>query len=579
MLSIYREFEAFIGHQKGKLRGSIALVVLESFFQLTKIIAVYLLLEAILSDTLDTKRIWLCVGVMAVGIICAIIIRAKSSMMQTEIGYDTAANKRLEIGEHLKYVPMGYFSKKSLGRITSIATNTCNNFQTVATMVMIQFAGGLANGLLVTLLLLQFNWRLGLVSMAAIVIFFISLGVIGRRSEQIAKQKAELDGKLSEKTLEYVQGMQVVKSFNVGDDTGSEYVRAVEEHRDLSFKIEFITIPILFVQVFLIRLLAVLIMLLSLTECFAGRIPVHETMVMLFAAFLLFNHLESAGAFAMMFKIMKASMDSINAIEETPVMDIDGRDRQPENYNIEFQDVDFSYDKRRVLKKVNLKIPEKRTTAIVGPSGSGKTTMINLIARFWDVDSGCITLGGDDVRKYKLDSLWTNISAVFQDVYLFNDTIENNIKFGRAEATREEVEAIAKRAHCHEFITALPNGYDTVIGEGGSSLSGGEAQRISIARAMMKDAPIIFFDEATANVDPENESLLQEAIRDLTKDKTVIMIAHRLKTVVHADQIVVMNEGRVEAVGRHEELLRKDGTYRDFIERREHVIGWRLASE
>ena len=245
-------------------------------------------------------------------------------------------------------------------------------------------------------------------------------------------------------------------------------------------------------------------------------------------------------------------------------MDIDGKEIQPENYDIRLSDVTFSYDKRKIIDGVSLSIPEKTTTAIVGPSGGGKSTLCNLIARFWDVDSGEVTLGGVNVKEYSMNSLMNNFAFVFQSVYLFADTIENNIKFGRQDAS-------------HDFISKLPNGYNTVIGEGGATLSGGEKQRISIARAIMKDAPIIILDEATANVDPENEKELVEAVDTLTKEKTIIMIAHRLKTVRHADQIVVVEKGQIVQKGTHEQLMKQEGIYKRFVDAREQAVSWKLA--
>ena len=274
---------------------------------------------------------------------------------------------------------------------------------------------------------------------------------------------------------------------------------------------------------------------------------------------------------------MCVCVDKANTILELDTMDIDGKEIKPQNCNIELDHISFSYDRRKIIDDVSLSIPEKTTTAIVGPSGGGKSTLCNLIARFWDVDEGKVTLGGVNVKDYSMNSLMNNFSFVFQTVYLFADTIENNIKFGRQDATHEEVVAAAKKACCHEFISQLPNGYDTVIGEGGSSLSGGQKQRISIARAIMKDAPVVILDEATANVDPENEKDLMDAIEALTKEKTIIMIAHRLKTVRHADQIVVVDKGRIAQQGTHEQLMTQDGIYKRFVDAREQAVSWKLA--
>ena len=275
-------------------------------------------------------------------------------------------------------------------------------------------------------------------------------------------------------------------------------------------------------------------------------------------------------------RVVDVSVTRAQEILDTPQMDITGEMITPENRDLAAENVEFSYEKRKVIDGISAQIPEKTTTAIVGPSGGGKTTLVNLLARFWDVDAGTVTLGGRNVKDYDMDSLMENFSFVFQNVYLFHDTIANNIRFGQPDAPMEKVIEAAKKACCHEFIEALPEGYDTVIGEGGASLSGGEKQRISIARAMMKDAPVIFLDEATANVDPENENDLMKAIQALTKEKTVIMIAHRLKTVEHADQILVVDHGKIVQQGAHENLMKEEGIYRNFISERREAASWKV---
>ena len=278
-------------------------------------------------------------------------------------------------------------------------------------------------------------------------------------------------------------------------------------------------------------------------------------------------------------RVVDVSVSRAQEILDTPQMDITGEMITPENRDLAAENVEFSYEKRKVIDGISAQIPEKTTTAIVGPSGGGKTTLVNLLARFWDVDAGTVTLGGRNVKEYDMDSLMENFSFVFQNVYLFHDTIANNIRFGQPDAPMEKVIEAAKKACCHEFIEALPDGYDTVIGEGGASLSGGEKQRISIARAMMKDAPVIFLDEATANVDPENENDLMKAIQALTKEKTVIMIAHRLKTVEHADQILVVDHGKIVQQGTHENLMQEEGIYRNFISERREAASWKVKRQ
>ncbi len=298
--------------------------------------------------------------------------------------------------------------------------------------------------------------------------------------------------------------------------------------------------------------------------------------VIVISSFIIYASLETAGNYSSLLRVVDVSVDRAQEILDTPQMDISGEVISPETKDITAQDITFSYEKRNVIDGISLHIPEKTTTAIVGPSGGGKTTLVNLLARFWDVSRGTVSLGGRNVKAYDMDSLMSNYSFVFQSVYLFHDTIANNIRFGQPDAPMEDVIAAAKKACCHEFISALPDGYDTVVGEGGASLSGGERQRISIARAMMKDAPVIFLDEATANVDPENENELMKAIQALTAEKTVIMIAHRLKTVEHADQILVVDHGRIVQQGTHASLMEQDGIYKDFIGQRREAASWKV---
>ena len=288
--------------------------------------------------------------------------------------------------------------------------------------------------------------------------------------------------------------------------------------------------------------------------------------------------LEMAGALSFMLPTIDNAMDRIQEVDSAPFLDGSGRITDSDNNDIVLENIDFSYENCKVIDDVSLLIPQRTSCAIVGPSGSGKTTLVNLMARFWDVDSGSVKLGGVDVREWKFDEFMTHFAMVFQNVYLFNDTIENNIKFGRPSASHEEVVQVAKAARCHDFIAALPDGYDTVLGEGGANVSGGEKQRISIARALLKDAPIVLLDEATANVDPENEAELQSAIETLTRDKTVIMIAHRLKTVRNADQIVVLDKGRIVQRGTHAQLLEQGGIYASFVQMRRRAIGWKVGA-
>ena len=377
--------------------------------------------------------------------------------------------------------------------------------------------------------------------------------------------------------MEYIQGMSVVKAFGLEKDNNQKVQKSIDDSSKKALGVEYTVVPWMALQELILRVFSIVIAGSTLFFYAAGTMELSRCLLMLIASFMIYRELESAGNISSMLQMLNTSMDKANEIDQTPVMDIDGDDLTSKDSSIVFEHVSFSYQKSKILDDVSLCIPARTTTAIVGPSGSGKTTLCNLIARFWDVDGGSIQVGGRDVRDYKLDSLMKNISMVFQNVYLFQDTIENNIKFGKPHASHEEVVVAAKAACCHDFICALPDGYDTVVNEGGGSLSGGEKQRISIARAMLKDAPIILLDEATASVDPENEAELQKAIEALTHDKTIVMIAHRLKTVRHADQILVLDQGHIIQKGTHEELAGQPGLYLDFLNARKEAIGWKLV--
>ena len=310
----------------------------------------------------------------------------------------------------------------------------------------------------------------------------------------------------------------------------------------------------------------------------AGEIELTYVIIVAFLSMSIFGTVEPIADSAHVLAIINNALDKLEDLSEGGLLDSEGKNIKPENFDIEFKNVDFSYDnKRRILSDVSFRLPEGSTTAIVGPSGSGKTTICNLIARFYDVSSGSISVGGHNVKEYTCDSLLSNISMVFQNVYLFNDTIRANICFGRDNVTEAEMIEAAKKARCHDFIMELPNGYDTVIGEGGGTLSGGQKQRISIARAILKDAPIIILDESTASIDPENEHLIQGAITELSKGKTVIIIAHRLATIESVDQILVVDNGKLIEKGTHSELVLKKGKYSEFVKIRQKAENWQIA--
>lgn len=577
MLKILFKFFDFCGKEnKRKLYISLLLGTLLALFEALRIPAIYVMLGGVIEGQITNSIIWESFGIMLVSVIGGSIIRYRSTMLQTEAGYRTCANKRIEIAEHLRYLPMGYFNKNSLGYITSVTTNTMESLADVATRVVMLTTQGTLTTVLITLMILIYDWRIGIVVVVGVCLFFLANTGLQRQSQRLAPKKQKVDSRLVEKILEYVQGISEVKAYNLTGDTSEKLNQAIDDNVDCNFECEIRFIPFMFLQNLVTKLTGVVMCGLSLYLLIQGSMELLVCVIMMICSFILYSSLESAGSYSALLRSVDVSVDKANEILSLPPMDIDGKDAVPQNCNIDVEDISFSYDKRRIIDGITVHIPEKTTTAIVGPSGGGKTTLCNLISRFWDVSDGSVKLGGMDVKDYSMDSLMKNFSFVFQSVYLFQDTIANNIRFGQPEAPMEQVIEAAKKACCHDFIMQLPEGYDTVIGEGGASLSGGEKQRISIARAIMKDAPVIILDEATANVDPENEKELVEAIEALTKEKTILMIAHRLKTVRNANQILVVDKGRIVQKGTHGELMEEEGIYKRFVNARELAVGWKL---
>ena len=543
MFSVLKKISDFAGTRRGLLKKSMAVAFLGAVFAALQFAALMLTLDILVGGV--DLRIWPVIGVMMVSVVGRAACSYWSTNAETETGYFMVAEKRIHIGDRLRYIPMGYFNDNSLGNITAVVTTTLSDVENNAARCLVSVIGGFLNTLGLCLGLTVADWRLGLLAIVGILAY---LGVTELSQRAMlktgpARQHAQMN--LVEAVLEYIQGMSVVKSYGLDKDSGQAVQRTVDESCDKALSLEKSVIPWMGLRQVVVRVFSVAIAVCALAFYSGGTLSLARCLLMLVASFMLYAELESAGNMADNLQMLGASMDKANSIDDTPVMDIDGAELTTADASVEFQDVSFAYGDRTILDHVSLTVPSGSTTAVVGPSGGGKTTLCNLIARFWDVQSGKITVGGYDVREYKLDSLMKNISMVFQSVYLFNDTVENNIKFGRPDATHEQVVAAARAACCHDFIMALPDGYDTVLGEGGGSLSGGEKQRISIARAMLKDAPIVILDEATASVDPENEAELQAAISALTRGKTLIMIAHRLNTVRNADQILVLSGGHI----------------------------------
>ena len=586
MFEILNRFFNFCDKEnRDKFYAAIVLGVVNSFFMALRIAAIAVMVQGVIRAVMGTeafavKTIWLSFGIMVFSLTAAIITKKNVSMWQTEGGYRTCAQKRIQIAEHLRYVPMGYFNQNSLGQITSVTTNTMELMGDVATRAVMLVMQGLLDSALIIVMIFFFDWRIALVALAGFCAFqfvnvFMRLAVRGVSMEKSLADEAQI-----EKVLEHIQGIAEVKAYNLTGKRSKELNAVIDRAKKVCMKMELRCIPIAAIQSIVSKFSGVAIAMSSIYFYLNGTMPLEKCAVMLICSFMLFTALEAGGNYSALLRVIDIGVQKAQAILDIPTMDIDGKQEAAAAKNapldISATDISFAYEKRKIIDGVSLQIPERSKIAIVGPSGGGKTTLCHLLSRFWDVDKGSVALGGVDVRDWSMDDLMANFSFVFQNVYLFHDTIANNIRFGQPDAPMKKVIAAAKKACCHDFISALPNGYDTVIGEAGASLSGGEKQRISIARAIMKGAPIIILDEATANVDPENERDLMAAVSELTKEKTVIMIAHRLKTVRDADQIVVIDNGKIAEQGKHKTLAKSGGIYAHFIDSRKQAVSWKI---
>ena len=570
------------GEFKGKLYLGFVMTFFSHIFAAMPLaLAAYtvgLLIESQKAGTpFDTSWIWKCIVIQIVLVLLRFLFDYFRARLQEPISYQLTARDRLAIGDALKRVSLGYFQQMSTGNILNSITTGLGTLENMGIRMIDNFVGGYLNFLVIFVSLALFSPVTALIALAAAALSFLCLLAISHYSAQNAPVEAAANRDMTGAILEYARGLAVVKSFGKSGASMDSVRKAVADSRRIHLKIEWGYLPANALHLLALKCGSVGLALAASLMCLNGRMDFSIALMFIFFSFSIFASLEPISDSAHTLSVINDAMDQLDALRGEHLIDADGRDIPLDRFDIEFRHVTFGYDSRPVLRDVSFAIPEKTSTAIVGPSGSGKTTICSLLARFYDPQEGSVCVGGHNLRELTCDSLLSNISMVFQNVYLFNDTIRANICFGRPDATEEEMIAAAKKARCHDFIMALPNGYDMVVGEGGGTLSGGERQRISIARAMLKDAPIIILDEATASIDPENEHLIQSALSELTRGKTILTIAHRLATIQNADQILVVDDGRIAERGTHDELMRHNGVYRRFIEIREKAEGWRIA--
>lgn len=499
------------------------------------------------------------------------------AVTQESVGCEATAEQRIRLGNIFKRVSLGFFNSNNMGEISSAVTTDLSFIEMLSMNMINTVVNGYITVLVMILFLLFYCPLAGIISLSGIVLSALFLYIAAKISDKNASIHQKAQDSIVENTIEFLRGMQTIKAFKQEGVSVQGIRKAYKNHKDVNIKIELENCPYNCLHQFVLKAASAGIIAVSAYLTYTRKMDVNIMLMMDMFSFVMFSQIEPLSNAIHVIEVVNKTLDKLEKIEKADIIDKDGQNIELKRHDIKFSDVCFSYDKKQILNNISFYIPEGSTTAIVGPSGSGKTTICNLIARFYDVNSGVITVGDKNIKDITCDSLLKNISMVFQKVYLFNDTIKNNILFGNPNASDNEVINAAIKAHCHEFISKLPNGYDTIIGDGGATLSGGEKQRISIARAILKDSPIIILDEATASVDPENEHLIQNAISSLTKGKTVIVIAHRLATIQDADQILVIDNGDVVQKGNHLELINQDGIYKNFINIKESAEGWCIS--
>lgn len=576
MLKFVVRMLRFSGEYGGRLKLSFVLSFLEGFLQSVPIVLIWLVIQGILAETLTYHDVALFSGILVGSLLIRMVLRYWFVSLESGTGYEICERERISLGDKLRRLPMRFFSESNLGRVASIITVDLPFIEEMGMDALDKVIGGYTTSIIACIILFAVDWRCGL---ATVIIF--ALGILCfRLLERVSKnqspirqrQQAELVGAI----LEYVQGIAVIKAFNMGGERAARVKGAIDSTRDHSIGFEVgLMRPTLRYQLCFACGISLIILMASLFALW-GDMSVSLAIALLIFTFTLFTPALAFASLTSQLRIMEVGLNRYEELAQTPIMEDGAKRIRPENYAVSFENVSFSYGDELILDRINFDTGEKTVTALVGPSGGGKTTIANLIVRFWDIQEGSIRIGNTDIRDMDNDIVMKSISMVFQNVYLFNDTVRNNIRFGKPDASEEETVRAAQEARCHDFIMGLPQGYDTVIGEGGNLLSGGERQRVSIARAILKDAPIIILDEATASVDPDNEMDIQQAIGALIQDKTLVIIAHRLSTIKNADQILVIEDKHIVERGTHEELLRKQSRYAALWDKRQKTGGWKI---
>ena len=582
MLKTVYKFLELMKAQRRKLYLSFLFNFLDGIFIMIPLVIAYYMVASIpelnkkATRQLDEKSLIFCIAAMAVTIICRIILRYATMRLRSGAGYEAICEKRISLGSHLKRASMGFFSKKNQGDLISTITSDAAFLEIEGIGVIEKAATGIPSLVIGLIFLFCVDYRIFIFSVLLLIPAWYAYRRLASTQDRLNINRQKFIGTVTEETVEFVHGIHILKSCQTEKQHETKIMQIFERLQDESIRNELSHLfPIALFQ-FWFRAITAGTIFLAGMFFLLNDIDYMRLFLLTLSSFGLFQGIEGMGIFSIFAKMTAQSLERMDIIDNIPVMsDISGEE-ELNQFDISYENVSFAYDSTPVLKGISFNIPEKTTMALVGLSGSGKTTIINLLGRFWDAQQGKIKIGGKEIQNLSYEYLLRNLSFVFQDVMLFQDSILNNIRIGKPSACLDEVVEAAKKAGCHDFITALPDGYNTVLGEGGSTLSGGEKQRIAIARALIKDAPIVLLDEVTANIDVENEVKIQSALQELLKNKTVIMIAHKLSTIQDVDQILVIEDGSISQKGTHNELMKQIGLYKKLWDMQYQTEKWKI---
>ena len=577
MIGMIKRILDVSGKYKGRIYGAMVLSFFKGMLMKVPAIATFLIVSAFIDGKLSKKA---CVYA-AIALVGSVAVQALfqniADRLQSAAGYMIFADMRMKLGEHLRRMPMGFFTEGNIGRISSVLSTDMVFIEENCMAVLADMMSYLFSQIIMIVFMFFFDWRLGSASLAVTCcMILLGRGMI-KNDLSHSKERQDAAETQTEAVLDFTEGIGIIKTYNLLGEKSKELTDSFEHNCKVNLEFEEEHAPWARGVNMIYAAGTVLVLALSSFLYFKGAMPLNYYIGMLLFLFDLFVPIKTFYDQEARLTVMSACMDRIEALFAENELDDSGTQTLTDSNapEIEYKNVTFAYDKKDVLKDVSFKADKGTMTALVGPSGGGKSTIASLLARFWDIQSGEILLRGTDIRNIPLATLMDNISMVFQRVYLFQDTVYNNIALGRPDASREEIIEAAKKARCYDFIMELPDGFDTVIGEGGASLSGGQAQRLSIARCILKDSPIVILDEATASVDADNESYIQQAISELCKGKTLLVIAHRLNTIAGADQIMVIKDGKIGESGSHDSLMQKGGIYHSMVTKRAVSTGWR----